>query len=96
MELVLIHQRQCCEVRNSGPAVTAPEPVGSLPAGLSLCKQIPSRPAAPLDWETQALACLLPMQQCPESCQPLGAGEQQGLKGLKKEPVAGPGIRERL
>lgn len=96
MDLGLTHQRQCCEFRNRGPAVAIPELVGSLPAGLSLQKQIPSHSAAPLDGETQALASMLSMQQCPESCQPLGAGEQRGLKGLKKEPVVAPGIRVRL
>lgn len=70
--------------------------MGSLTAGLSLHKQIPSHPAAPLDQETQALACMLSVQQYPESCQPLGAGEQQGLKGLKEEPVVVPRIKVRL
>lgn len=76
--------------------MATPELVGSLPAGLALHEQIPSHPAAPLDRETQALACRLSVQQCPEFCQPLGAGEQRVLRGLKKEPVVVPGIRVRL
>lgn len=69
MGLGLTDSRHCCEFRIRGLAVVIPELAGSLFAGLSLHKQIPSHPAAPLDQQTQALACT-------ESCRPLGGGEQ--------------------
>lgn len=42
MDSCLTHQHQCCKFRNRSLTVATPELVGSLPAGLSLHKQIPS------------------------------------------------------
>lgn len=78
MDLGLTHQRQCWGFRNRGPAVATPESAGSLPAGLSLHKRVPSQPAAPFAWQTQALVCVLSLQQCPGSCQPSPATRAQG------------------
>jgi len=68
-----------------GFGLDPPAPVVSSEIGLQLC--LPqswwaacawvclcasrSHPAAPLDQESQALACMMSMQQCPECCQPL-------------------------
>lgn len=97
MDLCLTRQHQCCKFRNMRLTVVTPEVVGSLPAGLSLHKQIPSHQLLPLTGRPRLrIAASLSVQQCPEPCQPLGAGEQLGLKGLKKETVAVPGRKVRL